>query len=172
MIFKRRARDDPRDATEEAPSKDVASAGAAVLRDQLGLHQPWYLELRLKEELTRAARADRIFSLATWEPQLLPGDVPDPQVIDRAAAFIVSKVRSYDLVGRMAEYRFVAILLDADYHHATTVAYRIKADIQATIPGAGKWKAGISTFGRDGVDGDSLIQVALRRLDDNSASAA
>jgi hypothetical protein len=38
------------------------------------------------------------------------------------------------------------------------------------IPGAGKWRAGVATYGRDGVDADGLIQVTLRRLDDDSAS--
>jgi hypothetical protein len=172
MVFKRRARDDPQGAPEEAPSSLASADSAAILRDELGLHQPWYVDLRLKEELTRAARTDRGFSLATWEPRLLPGDVPDPNLIARVAALIASKLRTYDIVSRMSEYRFVAMLLDADYPHASTVAYRIKADIQVEIAGAGKWKAGIATFGRDGVDGDSLIQVALRRMDDNSSAAA
>jgi hypothetical protein len=172
MLFKRRARDDPHSPPEEASPSPATPGGAAALRDELGLHQPWYLDLRLKEELARAARADRVFSLATWEPRLLPGDTPDPEIIAKAARLIASKLRSYDLVGRIADQRIAALLLDADYHHASTVAYRIKADIQVEIPGAGKWKAGTATFGRDGVDGDSLIQVALRRMDDSTGAAA
>lgn len=173
MLFKRRARDDPQGGPEQAaPSLTAPAGGAALLRDELGLHQPWYVDLRLKEELTRASRTDRVFSLATWEPRLLPGDVPDPNVIAKAAALIANKLRGYDIVGRMSDYRFAAMLLDADYHHASTVAYRLKADIQVEIPGAGKWKAGVATYGRDGVDGDALIQAALRRMDDNSSQAA
>jgi hypothetical protein len=172
MLFKRRPREDQQAASDETAPEEVPSVDATILRDQHGLHQAWYLDMRLQEELMRAARTGHPFSIAAWEPQLLRNDVPDPQVIDRAAAFIANKLRSYDLVGRMAEHRFVAVLLDADYHLAKTVAYRINADIPANIPRAGKWKAAIATFGRDGVDGDSLIQAALRRLDDHSRANA
>jgi len=169
MLFKRRARDDPQNAPDAPPP---TSGGEASLRDDLGLHQPWYLNLRLKEELARSSRTDGVFSLATWEPRLLPGDVPDPNIIAAAAALIAGKLRSYDLTARISEHRFAAVLLDADNHHASTVVFRIKADIQVEIPGAGKWKAGVATFGRDGADADSLIQVALRRMDDASSAAA
>ena len=169
MLFKRRSRDDPQNAPDVPPPKD---SGVDALRDELGLHQPWYLELRLKEELARSARSDNVFTVATWEPRLLPGDEPDPDVVAKAARLIAKKLRVYDLVARISDGRIAGILLDADYHNASTVAYRIKADIQVEIPGAGKWKAGAATFGRDGVDGDSLIQAALRRMEEGSSAAA
>ncbi len=169
MLFKRRPRDDPQNAPEAPPTLD---SGAALLRDEFGLHQLWYLDMRLKEELARSARSERIFTVAVWEPRLLPGDAPDPQVTARAAQLIANKLRSYDLVARLSDGRIAGILLDAEYHDASTVAYRIKADIQVEIPSAGKWKAGAATFGRDGVDGDSLIQVALRRMEEGSSAVA
>lgn len=169
MLFKRKPREDEPPA--EAEASPQAGAGPCALRDELGLHHLWYLEQRLKEELARAARAELVFSLAAWEPRLLPGDTPDPQVLARAAALIAGKLRTYDVVARASDYRFVAILLDADHPNASTVAYRIKADIQVMIPGAGKWRAGIATFGRDGLDGDSLIQAAFRRMDEDAKAA-
>jgi hypothetical protein len=169
MLFKRRPREAEPPVAEGVPKQ--AAEGAAVLRDELGLSQLWYLELRLKEELARATRGATIFSVATWEPRLLPGDEPNAEIMGRAAGLIVGKLRSSDLAVRVDDQRYVGVLLDADYHHASTVAYRIKADIQVLIPGAGKWRAGIATYGRDGVDADSLIQVALRRMDDDSQAA-
>jgi len=169
MLFKRRPRDDPQNAPETPPPK---SGGEAALRDELGMHQLWYLDMRLKEELSRSSRSEHVFSLATWEPRLLPGDAPDPEIVARAAKLIAGKLRTYDLVALISDARIAGILLDADYHNASTVAYRIKADIQVEIPAAGKWKAGVATFGRDGVDGDSLIQVALRRMDEGGSAAA
>ena len=168
-MFKRRPREAEPPAAADVPKQ--AAEGAAILRDELGLSHLWYLELRLNEELARAARGGTIFSVAAWEPRLLPGDEPDPEIMSRAAGLIVGKLRSYDLVARVDQRRFVGMLLDADYHHASTVAYRIKADIQVLIPGAGKWRAGIATYGRDGVDADGLIQVALRRMDEDLQAA-
>ena len=169
MLFKRRPRDAEPPAVKGVPKH--AAEGAAILRDELGLSHLWYLELRLKEELARAARGGVIFSIATWEPRLLPGDEPNAAIMSRAAALIVGKLRSSDLVGRIDDQRYVGVLLDADYHHASTVAYRIKADIQVLIPGAGRWRAGIATYGRDGVDVDGLIRVALRRMDEDAQAA-
>lgn len=169
MLFKRRPKDDSHDAPDPPPPK---SGGGESLRDELGLHQLWYLDMRLKEELARSSRSEHVFSIATWEPRLLPGSEPDRDIVLKAARLIAGKLRSYDLVACISDARIAAILLDADGHHASTVAYRIKADIQVEIPGAGKWKAGVATFGRDGVDGDGLIQVALRRMDDASGANA
>jgi hypothetical protein len=169
MLFKRRPREAEPPAAAGVPKQ--SAEGYAILRDELGLSHLWYLELRLKEELARAARAGTTFSIATWEPRLLPGDEPNEAIMSRATGLIVGKLRSSDLVGRVDDRRYVGVLLDADYHHASTVAYRIKADIQVLIPGAGKWRAGVATYGRDGVDVDGLIQVALRRMDEDSQAA-
>jgi hypothetical protein len=171
MLFKRRPREGDEPAATDAP-KGERAAGSAVLRDELGLAQPWYLDMRYKEELARASRGAVIFSIAAWSPRLLGDDDPDPQIMARVAKLIAGKLRSYDVACRIDERRFLALLLDADYHHASTVAYRLKADIQVQIPGAGKWRAGASTYGRDGVDADGLMQVTLRRLEEDSAAAA
>jgi len=169
MLFKRRPRDNEPPVAADIPKQ--AADRPPALRGELGLSQLWYLELRLKEELARAARGGTIFSIAAWEPRLLPGDEPAPEIMSRAAELIVGKLRSYDLATRTDARRYMAVLLDADYHHASTVAYRIKADIQVLIPGAGRWRAGVATYGRDGVDVDGLIQVTMRRLEDDAAAA-
>jgi hypothetical protein len=169
MPFMRRSRED------EPAAADVASGasagGAAALRDELGLAPLWYFEMRYKEELARAARGAVIFSIASWTPRVLATEEVDPEIMRRAAKLITGKLRNYDVAARIDEGRYVALLLDADNHHASTVAYRIKADIQVQIPGAGKWRAGTATFGRDSVEGDALIQVALRRLQEDAAAA-
>jgi hypothetical protein len=140
----------------------------AALRDELGLHQLWYLELRLGDELARSSRAGHVFSLAAWQLRLLPGESPDPEVLAKAAALMRASLRSYDVVARIDDERFVAILLDASFHSASTVAYRIKGDLQMRVPSAGRWQAGIATFQQDGVDGNALIQAALRRLSEDA----
>lgn len=168
MLFKRKPREEgPPIALESA---QPAGGDAAILRDELGLHHLWYLELRLREELARAARSDHVFSLAAWQPRLLPGDVLSPELLRQASEVIAGKLRAYDVAARVDNDRFVALLLDADYPSATTVAYRIKSDIQIRAPGA-KWRAGVATFRRDGVDGDALIQVAFRRLEEEAQVA-
>lgn len=172
MLFKRKPKQE--EVAPEPPSgaKDASDAQSdAVLRDELGLHHLWYLELRLREELARAGRSDGIFSLACWRLKLLPGESPDPELLRKAAALISERLRSYDVCARLDDERFAAILMDADQRNASTVTFRIKGDIQVQTTGAGRWQAGVATFPRDGVDGDSLIQTAFRRLDEDARAA-
>ena len=72
-------------------------------------------------------------------------DLPDASVDTVITSPPYFRLRNYDVAARIDEGRYVALLLDADNHHASTVAYRIKADIQVQIPGAGKWRAGTAT---------------------------
>ena len=53
---------------------------------------------------------------------------------------------------------------DADYEAASTVAFRLKADLQLGVVSSGRWQAGVATFPADGVDAESLIHATSRRL--------
>ena len=173
MLFKRKNEDvapeaeqDPA-AQQDAPSLDDPQA---VLRDDLGLYHLWYFDLRLGEELARAARINSVFSLATWRLRLLPGETPDPELLRQAAAFIRDGLRGCDIPARFDHERFIAILFDAGCDAASTVAFRIKGDLQVRVQSVGRWQAGIATFQRDGVDGQGLIHAAFRRLDERQAA--
>lgn len=167
MFFKR--------APKEAPSPPGPAPPAppreAVLRDDLGLHHLWYLELRLQQELARASRTGSVFSLAAWHLRLLPGETLAPELCRRAAELIKSSLRSYDIVARIDDERFVALLFDAEFQAAATVAFRIKGDLQIRVATTGKWQAGVATFQRDGVNADALIQATLRRLEEDARAA-
>ncbi|MEX2157986.1 MAG: diguanylate cyclase [Dehalococcoidia bacterium] len=164
-MFKRRDRDQESQDTPSLPE------GAAVLRDELGIFPLWYLEMRLREELARAARTNGIFSLACWHLKLLPGERPSDDLLKQAADFIMESLRTYDILARIDEYRFAALLLDAQYEAASTVAFRIKGDLQVRVHSAGRWQAGVAAFPRDAVDADGLIQASIRRLGDDARAA-
>lgn len=168
MFFKRAPKE--RALTVE-PADERTEGSEAVLRDELGLYHLWYLEVRLRQELARAARTEGMFSMAAWRMRLLPGETTDPQVLCRCAELIVKSLRPYDIVARIDNERFVAILFDANFDNAATVAFRIKGDLQLRLLAAGRWQAGVATFQRDGVDADSLIQATLRRLEEDARAA-
>ena len=155
----------------DQPGANGASPVAAALRDELGLYHLWYLELRLTEELARAARTESAFSLAAWQLRVLPGETPHPDLLEQAAELIAGSLRNYDVPSRIDAVRFVAILFDADLADASTVAFRIKGDLQLRAPSAGKWQAGVATFQRDGLDADALISATLRRLEEDARAA-
>ena len=168
MIFKRRAA-----APEASPQAPIAGSlpQQAVLCDDLGLYQRWYVQLRMREELARGARIGTFFSIACWRLRVLPGEEVSTELAGRAAEIITRGLRTYDLPARVEADLFGAILFDADYQSAATVAYRIKGDLQARAAAASRWQAGIATFPKDGVDADGLIGTAMRRLAKDALAA-
>ena len=170
MVFKRSKREEPK-SMAAMPEAQPSGSPDAVLRDGLGLHHLWYFEHRLADEVARAARTDSIFSVAVWRLRLLPGESLAPELLRKCASLISESLRAYDLVTRIDEERLGALLLDAPYQDAANVAFRIKGDLQMHAPSVGKWQAGVATFQRDGVDADSLIRAALRRLDEDAKAA-
>jgi hypothetical protein len=164
-MFKRKGGDAPASPAHPAATRQDA------LRDELGLHHLWYLEMRLRDELARASRTHTMFSLAAWQLHVLPGETPSPELPALAADIIQSSLRSYAIVARIDADRFVAILFDAPYDAAATVAFRIKGDLQIKVAAAGRWQAGVATFPHDGVDGDGLIQATMRRLQADARAA-
>lgn len=162
MLFRRRlSGKEPQPESQPAAEEEPE----AVLLDELGLHHLWYLELRLRDELTRSARTDRFFSLASWQVKLLPGELLDMEFRRRCAQEIKRALRTSDMAAQIGPGQFVAILFDAEYDDACTVAFRLKGDLGIKVPSAGRWQAGVSTFPYDGKDGNELIQVAFQRLD-------
>jgi hypothetical protein len=174
MLFKRKPREEG-SSGETLPAEQSGGKArvdpTAVLRDELGFHQLWYLDLRLGEEQGRATRSEGVFSLCGWRLRLLPGETLRPDVLALAADLIVKSLRTYDIVARIDEELLAALLVDADHRNAATVAYRIKADLQTKLPSSGRWQAGVASFGRDGVDADGLINTMFRRLEDDAQAA-
>ena len=171
MLFKRKPKEEASHEGRSPPGRGNLSAvdeAYAALRDGLGLYHLWYLDMRLREELARAARADGVFSLASWRPRLLPGEPFPDEIVQQSAQLIAKSLRSYDVIARIDDQRFVAVLFDAGYEASSTVAFRLKGDLQVRVPSIGKWQAGVASFGRDGVDGEASIQAALRRLDEDA----
>jgi hypothetical protein len=171
MLFKRKGKQEPSGGPAADAGGKAGDDPTAVLRDELGFHHLWYLDLRLGEEQARATRSEGVFSLVGWRLRLLPGETLRPEILLRAAEVITATVRAYDIVARIDEERIAALLLDADYRNAATVAYRVKVDIQAKLPSSGRWQAGVATFGKDGVDADGLIHTMFRRLEEDAQAA-
>ena len=170
MVFGRKPKEEPRPEEVEAPPP--APSGEESLRDELGMYHLWYLERRLKDELARASRKEGIFSLVCWRLRGLPGETIPDELVIKAAEIISAGLRTYDVFARVDEERFVALLFDAEQQPATTAAFRIKGDMQVQMQTTGRWQAGVASFPRDGVDGDSLIQAAFRRLGEDARAPA
>jgi hypothetical protein len=166
-MFKRKSKQ-----TEQATTTHEEPAGDAALRDGLGLHQSWYLDLRLREEIARSELTKADCSLVVWQLGVLPGEAIEEDQARRAGEIIARALRSYDILCRTDERRFFAIIFDANFESASSVAHRICLELQFATSQMGRWKAGVASFGRDAPNGEELIEKALSRVEKTARAAA
>jgi GGDEF domain-containing protein len=168
MFFRRR------EVPPEEPHKGKGSDREALLFEGLsGLYQAWYFQRRAEEEVARCARYGRPFVLIIWEALLLPGEVLSEEVVAKAGEVIRGGIRKTDLAGQLDRTSFAALLIEATYEIARSVAYRLKGDLgQRARTGSGRWRSGFAVFPDDGLEFDALLQVAVRRLNEDVSAAA
>jgi GGDEF domain-containing protein len=146
----------------------------AVLHDEVsGLYQAWYFDRRVEDEVGRCGRYRRTFALAVWDMQLLPGESVPDESITAAGKIVQAEIRTSDLAGRLDRTRFGALLIEASPATARVVAHRVKGALEMRLPGAGgNWRSGFACFPDDGVEEETLRQVALRKVSDDVHRAA
>ena len=172
MFFRgrsREAKEAGHEARGDGGQAQVAANPEAVLFDEAtGLHKSWYFERRVHEELQRCTRYGRTFTLAFWEPRLLPGETLNDETIARIGEVIKEGVRQTDLATQLDTTRFAALLIESEDNTARTVAYRMKVSLSSRVRGGpGTWRTGLAVFPDDGVDAATLFQVAARKLSED-----
>jgi GGDEF domain-containing protein len=178
MFFRGRSkeRSEPGHEGREAKGQghEARASPEAVLFDEAtGLHKSWYFERRVQEELQRCTRYGRAFTLIFWEPRLLPGEVLENEAIARIGEVIKDGLRQTDLGTQLERTRFAALLIESEHNTARTVAYRMKASLSSRVRGGpGTWRTGLAVFPDDGVDADTLFQVAARKLSEDVGAVA
>lgn len=168
MFFRGRSR------AAEGVAEEAHVDPEAMLHDGVsGLYQAWYFERRVEEEVDRCSRYRRTFALAVWDLQLLPGESASDEAISAAGKVVQAEIRTSDLGGHLDRTRFAALLIEASPATARVVAHRVKGALEMRLPGVGgSWRSGYACFPDDGVDADTLKQVALRKVSDDVYRAA
>jgi diguanylate cyclase (GGDEF)-like protein len=158
---------------DEAALASQGNPKAVLLDRDTGLCQPWYLQYRLEEEVSRCARYKRPFSVILLDMQLLPGeDVPEEAILT-VGKVLARALRQIDLGARLERTSFVVVLVEGTDAVAKPVAHRLRSQLTLQVTSIrGRWKAGTATFPDDGVDPDALLQVAARRLREDFGAAA
>lgn len=168
MFFRGRPR-----GTQEAAAESHVDPEAVLRDDVSGLHQAWYFDRRLEEEVARCGRYHSTFALAVWELHLLPSESLPDEFIAAAGKVIQAEVRTSDLAARLDRTRFAALLIDASPATARVIAHRVGSALQMRLRGVGgSWRSGYACFPDDGVDAGTLRQVALRKVSDDVHRAA
>ncbi|OGO49967.1 MAG: hypothetical protein A2148_07650 [Chloroflexi bacterium RBG_16_68_14] len=118
---------------------------------------------RLTEEVERAAREERPYTVVACVPQHLPGEgVGD--IVRVAADCVHNLVRDDDLAGRLDDDILAIGLPDTDADGARVFCYRLQGDLRLrsyhlrnTV-----WDADFACLPEDGSPAEELLQAAIK----------
>lgn len=112
-----------------------------------------HLGIRLREELDRARRYKRVFSVLTFEEVPASDGLPIHVKMTRALEAMFAVVRVSDLIARPYDDTLVVVLVETDRRGAADALFRIR---QRIANRAGTWRVTTLTF----PDDDELIVEA------------
>ena len=150
-----------------------ALRGGALADPDTGLYNRRFLEEHLDRELSRAERANAVFSIVLMEiPGLTQvatnlGAEHGSSLVASASKRIHDSLRLVDAGGRFEDDRFLALLPNTDMFHGIEVAERIRQNLSRTpLPGNGGLSVdyGVATFPLDGRTRSFLMKMADIRL--------
>lgn len=158
----------------KALESDLEKAFDQATTDALtGLRNRRFLETRLADELARAKRSRRPFSLIlidvdhfkkvndTW------GHLAGDRVLATVARIVAQSIRSTDLAARYGGEEFCILAPETDAEGARILAERIREEVAAReidLPEGGSTRVtasfGVAEFGVSAIDEDGLFQAA------------
>ena len=117
---------------------------------------------RLEQEIDRARRADRWYSIVVCTPQHLPGEGVD-DIVRAAAECVHGLVRDHDLPGHLDGDVLAVGLPDTDPAGARVFAYRVQGDLRLSSYKLRYtlWEAGYATFPDDGDAWRDVLDAAI-----------
>lgn len=147
-----------------------------ILTDELtGLYNRRYLEVRLEEELNRARRFSRPFSLLFLDLDDFKsvneryGHPAGDRLLVEFGQVLRENARAMDVVFRYGGEEFILLLPETGLEDALEVAQRLQRQVgeRSFLEGclAITFSGGVASFPADGTDGETLVEradVALR----------
>ena len=109
-------------------------------------HDRVYLQSRLREELDRARRYDRVFSLLIFEAVPSTDGIPIRKKVEFAITAVATQLRASDVVATVFEDAIAALLVETDETGAHDALFRIRNRLAAQ---AGRWQVTTLCFPRD-----------------------
>jgi len=112
-------------------------------------HDRTYFQSRLREEVDRARRYEREFSLLIFEAVPAMDGIPIRKKLEFALDAVASQLRASDVVARVFDDTIAALLVEADDQGAHDALFRIRNKLTAQ---AGRWQVTTYCFPRDRAD--------------------
>jgi GGDEF domain-containing protein len=109
-------------------------------------HDRAYFQSRLREELDRARRYKRLFTLLVFEAVPATDGIPLNHKVDMALDAVASQTRASDVVARVFDDTVVAMLVETDAEGAQDALFRIRNRL---VRAAGRWQVTTYHFPND-----------------------
>ena len=122
-------------------------------------HDRTYFQSRLREEMDRARRYSREFSLLLFEAVPATDGIPVGRKVEFALDSIAPHLRASDVVARVFEDTVAALLVETNEQGAHDALFRIRNQLASR---AGRWQVSAYYFPRDRADieSSSLLTAA------------
>jgi hypothetical protein len=122
-------------------------------------HDREYFQSRLREEMYRSRRYDRIFALLLFEAVPATDGLPLRKKADLALDAVASQIRASDVVARVFDDTVVAMLVETDETGAQDALFRIRNRL---VRDAGRWRVTLFLFPRDraSIENSALVRAA------------
>jgi GGDEF domain-containing protein len=112
-------------------------------------HDRVYFQSRLREEMDRARRYNREFSLLLFEAVPATDGIPVGKKVEIALDAIAPHLRTSDVVARVFEDTVAALLVETNLDGAHDALFRIRNRLASR---AGRWQVTTYCFPRDRTD--------------------
>jgi GGDEF domain-containing protein len=161
---------------EKTPNVDEvrsASPEDLLFDPETELYVPWYLHMRLAEEVQRAVRHGRPLTIIVCVPQELPGQ-KGTQAVETISPQFSQLLRGGDLVGRIEEGVIAVGLPETPESGARVLAQRLRSELVLRAAHVSKrnWLVGWAVCPEDGENVEALLEFALTAAQQSRRAAA
>ena len=143
----------------------------AVMDELTDVYNHRFLKAALHREIRRASRFGQALSIVVIDVDRPDenGAPPSDPVLKELASVLASQVRTFDILARFREDKFVVTLPQTSRAGATEAADRIRAAVEKhaftpSAPGAVTVSLGVASFPQDAAGLKDLLAVADRAL--------
>jgi GGDEF domain-containing protein len=163
----------PKAPKPESNEGRATSPEELLLDPETKLYISWYLHQRLAEEVERAKRHGRPFSIIVCRPQALPGEETS-RAVETASPHFSRLLRQGDLVGHLEDGVIAIGLPETPAAGARVLSHRLRSELSLRSAFVNKqiWQVGWASCPEDGETPEALLQSAAAATSERRRAAA
>ncbi len=158
----------------KAHDDHAAKPEELLLDPETKLYASWYLHRRLAEEVQRAKRHGRPFSIIICRPQALLGEGTSQAIETAARPHFNRLLCQGDLVGRLEDGAIAIGLPETPAAGARVLSQRLRGELSLRSAFVSKqiWQMGWATCPKDGETLEAMLQSAMAKTSERRRATA